>query len=399
MSTASRAGIRHDLAGIRRANLERTLRAIHDEPGLSQGEIAAVTGLATGAVSSLVNELVDAEILVEVAPELSRGRGRPRRSLELADDRPDLIGVTITRSRIEASATTLRGRELGRAQRLFEHPVDPESAADAIAATVGEVAGTRSPNRRSPRIAIAFPGGRRSGRLISAPLEWEGTSLDDLVSPTMLQGYARPLVGNDGSYAALAEHAEGAARGYRNAAVFLLTRGLGGSAIIDGKLLLRAEDAPGFGHTPLDPEGESCSCGLRGCAEMSLSVLHLASKLGERELLERRGPASYAADLARRAAEEDDRVGAVLRTARETMDRLGSVVAALLNPDIIVLSGEGSALAPWIAPETVGSERVPVLAGAAGAEIVALGALVAARRAFFADPLAAGDAAESRAMH
>lgn len=388
MSTSSRTGIRHDLAGIRRANLERTLLAILESPGLSQGEIAAVTGLATGAVSSLVNQLVDAEILTDVAPERTTGRGRPRRSLELADHRPDLVGVTITRSRIEAKATTLQGRELGRTERAFEHPVDAATAAEVIADAVSEVTATHDTDR--PRIAIAFPGGRRSGRLISSPLGWEGVRVDDLVSPTVLRGYARPRVGNDGSYATLAEHAEGAARGHRNAVVFLLTRGLGGSAIIDGRLLLRAEDAPGFGHTPLDPAGESCSCGLRGCAELSLSLFHLAAKLGEVDLLEQRGPGGYADDLARRAADEDARVAAVLETARDTMDRLGSIVAALLNPELIVLAGEGAALAPWITPATVGSERVPLTAGATGGETVMLGALVAARRAFFADPLAHG---------
>lgn len=376
-----------DLAGMRRENLHRVLDVVRRHPGSSQNDVSARTGLAVGAISSLVNELRDAGLLVEAVSAPSGSRGRPKRAVDLADGAVAVVGVTLTRSRLAARAATLRGSVRGEAAREFARPLTPAQAAEALPQVVDAAIGAEPADPRGPRIVIAVPGGLRADRIGGAEIEWDGVDPLMLTTPFVQRGWPAPLIGNDGSLAAFAEARSGAAVGHRNAVVLFLGRGLGGSAIVDGALIRGATAAPGFGHTPLDPSGEACICGLRGCAELSASLLHVAQLLGETPELEHVGPSAYVDTLAARAGAGDPAVRGTLAAAADTLARLGDVLVALLNPELVVLTGPGAALAPWVLPDHVGSTVVPTVAGTFGADVVLVGALAAAQEAELGDPL------------
>jgi len=380
-----------DLAGIRRENLHRVLDVARTEPGSSQNDIARLTGLGIAAVSSLVNELLDAEVLVEGASAPQRSRGRPKRAVELADRWADVVGVSVTRSLIQARAATLRGRELGRAARAFAAPPSPGDAAEAIIAVVDEAVGGHGRISAGPQVVIALPGGFTPEGFGGTELEWMRVDIDLLLEPLRERGWPEPMVGNDGSIAAFAESRLGAAAGRSNAVVLFLGRGLGGSAVVDDALIRGAATAPGFGHTPLDPHGDACNCGLRGCAELAVSLQRFAERLGTPDALDRASPAEFAAELHSRAQAGEPRVAEVLGDAGRALGQLGDIVASLLNPEIVVLTGPGSCLAPWVMPAHVGNTFVPTAQGALGDEVVVLGALAAAQELVLSDPLRTGD--------
>lgn len=375
----------NDLAGMRRVNLARVLHEVRLEPGLSQRDVAERTGLAAGGVSSLVNELLDARVLVLDAPATPQGRGRPKQVLGLADDYADLVAVSLTRTAVVALASTLAGRELARVHRPLPRPPSLAQTPTLLNSVIDEVIlGWAHPDRL-PRVAVSFPGGIGAGNVIgSIELDWSGTP-DDLYAGLRRPGGPAVMLGNDGAFATLAEAREGAARGRANAVVIYLGRGLGGSATVDGQVLRGATSAPGFGHTPLDPGGAACPCGLRGCAELALSLHTFATVLGTDD-------SAVAADvfaqaLRARAEAGEPAVLDMLARAKERMGQLADVVASLLNPEVIVLTGEGAQLAPWLLPKSAGNTRVPVVAGQWGAEAGLTGALVAAQESFFDDPL------------
>jgi hypothetical protein len=77
----------------------------------------------------------------------------------------------------------------------------------------------------------------------------------------------------------------------------------------------------------------------------------------------------------------------MLADARRTLAHLGAIVVSLLNPAIVVLSGPGAALAPWLLPDEVGGMLpVPTAIGRFDDDAAILGALAAAQELFLSDP-------------
>ncbi|GAA5201902.1 ROK family transcriptional regulator [Microbacterium jejuense] len=377
-----------DLADVRRENLHRVLEVVRTEPGSSQNDISARTGLGVAAVSSLVNELLDAEVLEEAESSAPQGRGRPKRAVRLSGRWADVVGVSITRTLITARASALSGAPIGAASQSFSAPPTPDEAMDAAARLIAAAVGDAGRGSRGPRIVVAVPGAWASTGFGGIELDWQHVDFSPLSRALIDRGLPEPLVGNDGSLATFVEGREGAAADFSNAVVLFLGRGLGGSAVIDDALLRGAATAPGFGHTSLDPDGALCACGQRGCAELTVSLTQFAAKLEETDDLDGSQPAEYARRLAERAGDGEPRVLDVLAEAQATLAHLGAIVVSLLNPEIVVLSGPGAPLAPWLLPEAVGGMLpVPTARGRFDDDTAVLGALAAAQELFLSDPL------------
>jgi glucokinase len=85
------------------------------------------------------------------------------------------------------------------------------------------------------------------------------------------------LVGNDATWAALAEWRIGAGRGCDDVVMVTLGTGIGGGLVTGGRLVVGAHGFTGeFGHMVVDPNGPPCPCGRRGCWERYASGSGLA---------------------------------------------------------------------------------------------------------------------------
>jgi glucokinase len=86
------------------------------------------------------------------------------------------------------------------------------------------------------------------------------------------------LIENDARLALLGEHQFGAARGREDAVMVTLGSGVGGAALLNGKLLESKHGLAGTigGHLPVNLNGRLCSCGNRGCAESEASTAFLS---------------------------------------------------------------------------------------------------------------------------
>jgi glucokinase len=73
---------------------------------------------------------------------------------------------------------------------------------------------------------------------------------------------------NDAICMAVGEHWRGAARGRQTMLGIVVSTGVGGGLILDGRLINGATGNAGhIGHVVADPEGPPCVCGGRGCVE------------------------------------------------------------------------------------------------------------------------------------
>ncbi len=83
---------------------------------------------------------------------------------------------------------------------------------------------------------------------------------------------------NDANASTLAEYYFGAGKGCKNFAMLTLGTGIGGGAVIDGRLLLGNSSAGAeFGHSVICYNGKKCTCGRNGCLEQYASATALCN--------------------------------------------------------------------------------------------------------------------------
>ena len=89
------------------------------------------------------------------------------------------------------------------------------------------------------------------------------------------------FVDNDAKALTLAEGWVGAARGEANYLGLVVSTGVGGGIVLNGRLLEGALGNAGhLGHVIVEPNGRRCPCGARGCLEGEVSGSSLARHYG-----------------------------------------------------------------------------------------------------------------------
>jgi glucokinase len=163
--------------------------------------------------------------------------------------------------------------------------------------------------------------------------------------------FDRPcVVDNDAKALALGERWQGAGRGSSNMLGMVVSTGVGGGIILDGRLRHgSAGNAGHIGHVIVWPDGPLCGCGARGCVEGVASGsglarrLDVALKAGVETCL---APGSTAVDIAAAARQGDVLANELFRTAGEGVGRGIASTAALLDLELVVIGGS-IALHAW----------------------------------------------------
>ena len=124
-------------------------------------------------------------------------------------------------------------------------------------------------------IAVGFPGlvDSRIGRVVSTNKKYDDAPEVDFCA-WGAETLGLPLrIENDARLALLGEAYGGAARGFTDVVMMTLGTGIGGVAMIEGKLLRGKHAQAGClgGHIPVLFNGRPCTCGGIGCAEAEAS--------------------------------------------------------------------------------------------------------------------------------
>ncbi len=154
---------------------------------------------------------------------------------------------------------------------------------------------------------------------------------------------------NDANAAAVGEQFFGAARGFQNSITVTLGTGVGGGIIINEKVLRGVDGTAGeIGHICVEPFGEPCGCGSRGCVEQYSSATAIVRLVRE---LENQYPKSVLQNKLRLVSSDVYEAGMqkdelALEIFRRMGFYLGVALADLvniLNPEVIVIGGGASA--------------------------------------------------------
>jgi len=157
-------------------------------------------------------------------------------------------------------------------------------------------------------------------------------------------------LGNDVQTGLYGEHQFGAARGYDNVVGIFLGTGIGGALILNGHLYRGTSGSAGeVGHVQMDPLGEICGCGHRGCLESIAGRLAISS---EAAIAVARQQAPHLAKeagtdlrdiksgaLARAIRAGDHVIEEIIRSKARRVGILMANLVNILNPDMIVLGG------------------------------------------------------------
>ena len=375
---------------VRRHNLGVVLRHVAEHGARSRAAIALETGLNKTTVSSLVGELLEFGLVRETEAELRGTVGRPALPVELGGRRVVGLGLELGVDFLAVRAADLAGHERHRAHVAVDNR---GRAAGDVLGELGDLAAAAlsalaERDLVTAGAVVALPGLVDStGRLLVAPnLGWTGVAVSE-----RLGGPPFPLSAeNEANLAALAELWEGAGRRFRDFIYVSGELGVGAGIIVGGELFRGAHGFGGeLGHTTVDPEGEVCACGNRGCLETRVALGALLRAAG----LE---PGAGVARLAERAEAGDERALSVLGEAGHWLGMGVASAANLLNPRGIVVGGYFATLAPWLLPgleeeltaRVLSSEwdATGVVISELGAEAAVRGASGFALRRVFADP-------------
>jgi len=188
---------------------------------------------------------------------------------------PTVLALDIGATKAEGAVVTASGEILSRAR------VGVAEAGDNLLAEIVSMLQALRRDQNVSAIGVGCAGPMGQGGSWVSPLnipQWRNLALrDELARATGLQ----VAVDGDVRALALAEGHFGAAKGQMNYASLVVSTGIGGALVLDGRLLDGASGNSGhIGHLTVVPDGRACSCGSRGCLEAEASGWAIAQMTG-----------------------------------------------------------------------------------------------------------------------
>lgn len=251
------------------------------------------------------------------------------------------IGINIGSVGLDVMALTANGFVLTRER----HPLPPPSYDDMIRTITTRV---RSLDREYGKgsLGLAVPGSITPdiGCIRTSPFpELAGRNLClDLMS-----AIGRPVrIASDADCLALSETTDGAGARQRCAFFLILGKGLGGSLVVDNRILTGPNALGGeWGHSPIpwprewkhsdERPGPECHCGLTGCTETFLSTQGLIEDHARNA-----GMTMPWNEIAASAVAGDPDCLETMQRYADRLARALSVIINLVDPEAIVLGGE-----------------------------------------------------------
>ena len=320
-----------DMPAATRATLLEVL--IHGS--LPRAELARRLGLSRASLTRIARTLVEAGLLAEGETRLRAATGRPSEMLRVRSSARRFLGVKLTGDTLYAVVTDL-GAEV---TASTEHALRSSAVAEVvrqIAEAAHELAGDGAP-LTSIGIAIAGRVRQNPGGAVvehSAFLDWHHVELARLVREAT--GLACS-VENDVQALTAAEHWFGAGAGLESMALVTVGTGIGCGLVVNGRLVEGGHSRPGqVSHTIVDPEGELCAHGHRGCASTMLVNEAVVAASG-------RPDATYE-DVVGAARDGDPEALRAFERAGRALGVIIAEVANLVDPEKVVVSGDGIAV-------------------------------------------------------
>jgi len=328
-----------DTVGSREHHLGALFETVLTRGPLSRRDAARLTGLSAASVTKLVKPMLSHGYLVENVPEAGVP-GRPQIPLQVEATRHYAVGIKLMEHEVVGVVADMYA-EVQSSHRLRYADTSPEGVVSAIEEMTSTLLQS-SPAARDRLLGIGIGVGGHvdgtTGVVVEAPfLGWHRVPLKAMVEERL--GLAA-VIENDVNTLGVAEQWFGAGSAFTSFALVTIGLGVGCALVLDGRLWRGVSGAAGeFGHIVVDPEGPRCHCGKRGCLEAVVgdqAIVAAMSRASGRRV-------TRVSQVVADAHAGDDDARQVFRDAGVALGRALTTLLNLLNPPLLILSGEGVA--------------------------------------------------------
>ena len=334
---------------IRAINRSTILNSIKTNGAIPRAEIARLTGLSPATVTGITAELIQDNLVFEKESGDSSGGRRPI-MLAINPNGGCVVGIKVMEDHALGALTDLEASLLGK-QSYPLTDTSPEGISRSLSELVAEllkISENPVPNLMGVGVGLAGIVEAGQGLVRQSPFfGWNDVPLRDMIQNRV---NVPVYVDNDVNTLAFAEKWFGAGRGVDNFLVVTVGRGIGLGIVSNGQFNHGARGGAGeIGHTVIQPGGELCACGKRGCLEMYASepaLLRQAAKafeLGQLSSLPKTPEELIAfAASGEKAAQE------IFARAGELLGQSIANLVNIFNPQRVLINGEGVRAGNWL---------------------------------------------------
>jgi predicted NBD/HSP70 family sugar kinase len=265
---------------VKKNNKSLVLNMVMEHDPISRADIAQVTGLNKATVSSLINELLEEELVYESGAGESSGGRRPV-ILYFNKAAGFSIGIDIGVNYILSVLTNLKGEiVIEKTEQIVDaaYSVVMEQVKKMIRSIINEMPYSKY---GIVGLAIGVPGiVDKEGNILRAPnLGWKNINLKEEIEAE----FNIPVcVENEANAGAYGEKQFGVGQNSENLLYVSAGIGIGVGIILDGELYKGESGFSGeLGHMIISINGKPCRCGSKGCWEVYASENALLSMTNE----------------------------------------------------------------------------------------------------------------------
>ncbi len=339
--------INHDL--MRYSNILSVFTCVLNNGPISKREVQRKTGHSWGSISNIITELERKGLLVSKGQKdepYPPGRIPSIYDINCSDNY--IIGVDFSLEGITGVITDFKCN----IKYSFRQPVIKLSRDSIISQIISTITQLKNElrDKNIMGIGIAFPGtvDKKSGialHLSQIP-DFKPINFNEILG----EEFGIPIaVQRDPDCMAEAEKLIGLAQNLTDCIFIRVSYGIGMSILSDNKILSGGNNCIGqFSHMTVIEDGSLCTCGKHGCLKTTSSITAILSiaeeciKKNESPMLKKLtgGDKPSLMQLAYAARSGDECANNIFHKAANYVGIAIANVAAILDPQIIILSGE-----------------------------------------------------------
>jgi len=318
---------------IQQSNIKLVFKLIYENNGISRASIASITKLSPTTISSLTEQLIKKELIIETGTQIVKNSGRRPTLLDINKKGAYSICIDLQEKGYNIEIYDLQCNSV---KAKFIDMNDYHKLSNSLITNITNILKEKNIDEdKMLGICIGAPG------LIDKNKE-------KVISSTII-----PINENNNFYAKLKEHFgdkpievvnESSLAAYaekqfideikkiNNILYIDIHTGIGAGIIIDGKIFRGANNLAGeFGHISVDINGTRCKCGAKGCLETVANIKAILNQLPEYKSIE---------EVANRYDEGyvDVKV-AISKNAKYIAYGINNAVN-LLNPEAVIIGGQ-----------------------------------------------------------
>lgn len=239
----------------------------NSENGVSRKQITELTGLSFPSVNDIVNYLTSFNLI-----HTFEGEGQSRKRVpcyRFSGDNYAVLGMSILPGRISCTCCRLNGQAISQFDLEYS-VVKPDSFQSVIKKFKSIIDSLESEQTTVLGLGIGAPGLLNiGGGYIQYAAQFHELEMLNVREMFQTELSIPVFLEHNSNLSAFAEKRIGVARGYSDYIYVILNSGIGGSLFHGNRLFRGSSHFLGeLGHSSIDPEGQICQCGNRGCLEL-----------------------------------------------------------------------------------------------------------------------------------